>query len=382
MSFPRQSPPTFRSLLQAMTRCCRKPLGRGVDQTDADRYVKRHRSVEFALALISFFILGIDSLRQLKQQLDESPRLRRHVRLNGISNAQLPRLLKDRPSEFWAPLIVELISLLNHRSVPSALRLVDTSFFAMGAAVFSRIHSRDFEPEAAGIKLGMVIDPANNAPVRWDVRVGQGNDIEHVEALMPPDADIRGQIFIFDRGFLKLDWYADLIDRGAHFVTRATRRVTARIVDVNHLDPAHPEILADQTVLLGTPKYRRRLKRLLRRVEVKTKSETLTLWSSDLYRPACEIAQLYHQRWQIEIVFRWLKSTIGCLKPLGYSQNAAEHTLYAALAAFLICMLLAEITISKATKRPTAKIKAALNSIRAGLHDKPKREHLKALGFA
>ena len=99
MSFARRKPPTFRMLLHAMTSCCRAPLRRGVKQTGADRYVKKYRSVDFALALVAHFLLGIGSLRQLKERLDHDSHLRRYVRLGGISHAQLPKLLEARPSQ-------------------------------------------------------------------------------------------------------------------------------------------------------------------------------------------------------------------------------------------------------------------------------------------
>ncbi len=382
MSFARKQRPTSRNLLHAMVRSCREPLRRGVELMQADRYVKRYKSADFAMALVSHFMLGTDSLRQLKDRLDDDEHLRRHVALGGISYAQLPRLLKDRPSQLWAPLVVELLSRLNGQRAPSELRLMDTSFFTMATKLLGRIHGRPFKPEAAGMKLGMVIDPANDAPVQCDVRVGQGNDIEHVAALIPPDADIKGLTYIFDRGFLKLDFYADLIERGAAFVTRAQNRVNYRILDVDHFDPAHPEILADHKVLLGSKSTRTRLNQPVRRIEVKTENGTLTLWASDLWRPAHEIAELYRLRWQIETFFRSIKRTIGCVKPLGYSLNAAEHTLYAALVAYLICRLLADLHTSKATNRLTAKIKRALNLIRACIYSPPRRKHLQALGFA
>ena len=379
MRFGRRGRPTSRSLLHAIVRFGAGPLSRGVRATQADRYVKRYKSRHLATALICRSVLKIDSLRQLKHRLDSDTLLRRHVQLGGISHAQLPRLLQRRPSALWRPLIEQLISRLRGHQAASELRSMDTSFFIMSAQIFSRVHGRSFEPEAAGMKLGLIVDPGNNAPVRWHVQVGQGNDIEQVNELIPPDDDIKGLIYIFDRGFLKLDFYAELIERGAHFVTRAQDRVNAIIVDVASYDRDHPEIIADQTVLLGTRQRRGRLKQPIRRITVKTGGESLTLWSSDLNRPAHEIADLYRQRWQIEVVFRWIKRAVGCLQPLGYSQNAAEHTLYAALVAFLLALLVAQAQADLATNTPATGIKRALTTIAACLYTAPPRELLQAL---
>lgn len=381
MNFQPRATATFSSLLHLMSRVCREPLHRGVAQTDADRHVKRHRSANLAMALICHSLLDIPSLRQLKRRLDSDGRLRRHVGLSGISNAQLPQAIRRRPSALWLPLIRKLISQLSAQRGSSALRVVDTSFFAMGAKLFSRIHGKEFKPEAAGMKLGMVIDPANDAPVRCDLRVGQSHDLDHVGTLIPPEIDIEGLTYIFDAGFLKFDFYADLIERKAHFITRAQKRVKYQILSSNPLESGHPEIVADDIVSLGSEHSRNRLRHRIRRIEIGGPKGGLTLWSSDLDRPAHEIADLYRQRWQIEVVFRWIKSTIGCVRPLGYSQNAAEHSLYAALVAYLICAILADRQVSKATKRLTARLANAVGLIKSSLYAKPNRKQLLALGF-
>jgi len=381
MGFHRRRPPTFRSLLQAMTRRCRRALHRGVDLTQADRYVKRYKSVELALALVCYFVLGIGSVRQLKERLDHDPRLRSHVRLNGISHSQLPKLLKARSSELWAPLIVELLSQLSGQRAPSALRLMDTSFFAMGVKLFSRIHGREYKPEAAGMELGMVIDPANSSPLRWDCRIGAGHDTLHVHALVPPDDDIAGLTYIFDRGFLKYDFWADLIERKAHFITRATCQLRHRMIAFKPLDPNHPEIIADEMVFMGARPDRTRLKMPLRRIVLVAENETIVFLSSRFDLSALEVTQLYRQRWQIEIFFRWIKRVIGCLKPLAYSQNAAEHTLYAAIVAYLLTLMIADIDTSDNTNRPVARIRRAITQIRARLYQKPTRQMLRNIGF-
>jgi len=382
MRFRKSKPPTFGSLLHAMTRFGRAPLRRGVRHSGADRYVKKHRSVEFALALVSYYLLGLTSVRQLKTRLDCDRHLRRHVQLERISHAQLPKLLSRRPSALWAPLITALLSRLSTQRVPSCLRIMDTSFFAMSVKLFSRCHGRPFAPEAAGVKLGMVLDPHNGAPLEWDCRVGQNNDVVHLESLVPPDAPIAGLTYLFDRGFRKYEFFQSLMDRGADFITRATGQISYQVLQARPLDGRHPQIRADAMVHLGAPTGRAQVSHPIRRIELRTQTETLVFLTSRLDLSALEVTQLYRRRWEIEVFFRWLKSTIRCHKPLAYSATAAEHTICAALVAYLLTVLFAQLQLSRATHRPTAQIKKALTHLRAELYDRPKLAHLRALGFA
>ena len=96
---------------------------------------------------------------------------------------------------------------------------------------------------------------------------------------------------------------------------------------------------------------------------------------------AAEVAKLYRRRWNIETLFRWLRRVIRCRKPLGYSAQAAEHTLCAAIVTYLLIVPMADIEISRHTQRPTYRIRRALTTIQAQLHSRPRREQLRAIGY-
>ncbi len=49
------------------------------------------------------------------------------------------------------------------------------------------------------------------------------------------------------------------------------------------------------------------------------------------------VAELYHQRWQIELFFKWLKQHLKIKKFWGNSENAVRIQIYAAITAY--CMM-------------------------------------------
>ena len=49
------------------------------------------------------------------------------------------------------------------------------------------------------------------------------------------------------------------------------------------------------------------------------------------------VAQLYHQRWQIELFFKWLKQHLKIKKFWGNSENAVRIQIYSAITAY--CMM-------------------------------------------
>lgn len=68
-------------------------------------------------------------------------------------------------------------------------------------------------------------------------------------------------------------------------------------------------IVDDHDVVLASrSNARRRMTIPLRRIRARRENGGfMTLITNDLGRPAVEIAALYKRRWQIELLFRWIK---------------------------------------------------------------------------
>ena len=92
---------------------------------------------------------------------------------------------------------------------------------------------------------------------------------------------------------------------------------------------------------------RARLPIALRRITLRRDDgRLLTIISNDLERPAGAIAALYRKRWQIELLFRWIKQHLKIRSFLGRSENAIRLQLYAAMIAYLLLRLAARASRS------------------------------------
>lgn len=80
----------------------------------------------------------------------------------------------------------------------------------------------------------------------------------------------------------------------------------------------------------------------MRRIRVRRDDGAkLTLITNDLKRSAIEIAALYKTRWQIELLFRWIKQHLKLRKFLGRSENAIRLQILAAMIAYLLLRIAA-----------------------------------------
>ena len=80
----------------------------------------------------------------------------------------------------------------------------------------------------------------------------------------------------------------------------------------------------------------------------------LTILSNDVQRSAGDIAALYRKRWQIELLFRWIKQHLKIRAFLGRSEKAIRLQLFAAMIAYLLLRIAAHNSGSRLLALPFA----------------------------
>jgi len=191
-----------------------------------------------------------------------------------------------------------------------------------------------------GMKMHVVYDPLADVPSSVEVTDAHINDIE-IGRTVAIDS---GTTYVFDRGYYRFDWWQKINDCGAFFVTRPKRSIRLRAVRRRCLQECRGDgftILADDEVVL-TSKGDSRLPIPLRRIKIRReRGSVITLLSNDLGRTAVEIAALYKSRWQIELLFRWIKQHLDIRNFLGTNENAVRLQILAAMIAYLLLRIAA-----------------------------------------
>jgi len=145
----------------------------------------------------------------------------------------------------------------------------------------------------------------------------------------------RGSMAVFDMGFTDYGWYQALIDNGIFFVTRLKRNARLRYLDKRRGRKAQG-VLEDRRVMLGdipTPL------RMVCYRDVDTGKEYRFLTNAD-HLEAKTIADLYKERWQIELFFKWIKQNLKIKTFLGTSMNAVLTQIWIALCVYLLLAFL------------------------------------------
>jgi hypothetical protein len=216
------------------------------------------------------------------------------------------------------------------------VRLIDASPIPLGQAC----NWATWNGRIRGLKLHVVYDPLTDVPLAADVTAANVNDIEIGREV----AIKSGASYVFDKGYCRFDWWRKINDYGAFFVTRPKLRMRLRAVRHRRISArqgAGFSILADDEVKLVS-KGDSQLPIPLRRIKLRrAQGGTIMLLTNDLTRSAIEIAALYKSRWQIELLFRWIKQHLDIRNFLGTTDNAVRLQILAAMIVYLLLRIAA-----------------------------------------
>jgi putative transposase len=327
-----------------------EPINRGrfqtvVDGLGGDAYDKSFKSWDHLVALIYAQLSGNESLRGVVAGFNANPQHHYHLGAGKLSRSTLSDANARRPVGVFAQTFAALSSMASRQlrcEGKEMVRLIDASPIPLGkvcswAAWNGRIR---------GMKLHVVYDPKGDVPKCVEVTPANVNDIE-IGRRVPIQA---GTTYVFDKGYCRFDWWQKINDSKAFFVTRPKTRIRLRAIKHRPIRKSKGDgfkVIADDEVKL-TSKGDSRLPIPLRRIKVRReKGGLITLLTNDLDRTAVDIAALYKSRWQIELLFRWIKQHLDIRKFLGTNDNAIRLQVLAAMIAYLLLRIAARANCIK-----------------------------------
>jgi IS4 transposase len=131
-------------------------------------------------------------------------------------------------------------------------------------------------------------------------------------------------------------WFADLSQQGVYFVTRMKDNAAYIVLEEREL-PHRKGLLRDQVI--GFYRQARDGEECyFRRIEFydEEQDRVLVFLTNHLTLAAATVAEVYKQRWKIELVFKALKQNLRMKTFIGTSANALKTQVWAALIAMLL----------------------------------------------
>jgi hypothetical protein len=306
-----------------------------VEKYGADRLVRKLTTKRHFIALLYGQLSGSTSLREIVTGMASHETRLYHVGATPVKRSTMADANSKRPWQVFSELFAQMLPQAHRglrRAAADAVRLIDStsvrlSGLSEGWATFSA--------DVFGAKAHIVYDPNADRPVYFAVTPANVNDITAAKA-MPIEP---GATYVFDLGYYDYSWWAGLDDAGCRFVTRLKKNTPFSVVKENRV-PKNGNIVSDRIGHLPARLANSRNNPLqvpVREISVIIDTgKLLRIVTNDLDGSAEEIADLYKQRWQIELFFRWVKQTLRIRHFVGVSENAVRTQIAVALIAFLI----------------------------------------------
>ena len=288
------------------------------------------------VALAMGQLAGRRSLRDIVANLDaQAPRLY-HLGARRVARSSLARVNEHQPCELYEALFAALYARCRKRApghrfgFKNKLYSLDASLIDLSLRIFPWA---DFNRGKAAMKLHVGLDHDGYLPAFAAITASKTSDIAAARAMHFP----RGSIIVCDKGYTDFAWYKALMEKEIFFVTRARGNLRFEAVK-QHGVPPGSGLRDDQTVRMTGTKPRQIGLAPLRRVGYRdpgTGKDYIFLTNA-FHLDAQTIADLYKERWQIELFFKWIKQNLKIKAFVGNSRNAVLTQIWIALCVYLL----------------------------------------------
>ncbi len=316
------------------------PIMTKVNAIEASRTIHHRESLTFAAfvrLLIYYFVTPTESGRQLLTDvLSAAPSLG----VAKVARATFFDAFNRFPVVWFQLLLGTVLTATNWQTIPEMavlgqLYCIDGSLFpALAKMVWA-----EYKSKSQAIKLHLCFELNRMIAVQFVVDAGNSSEREALRQMLQA-----GVTYIADRGYVCFQLLADIVAAQAHFVMRMKANLVYSVVET--LTVELPEVVAHlftpvtdcRVCLTGAqahPTYRL--------VTFMVGSEKYLILTNRLELTTFQVILLYAYRWQVELLFRFLKRTLTGLHLLSTSKEGVTIQFY-----LLLCTALLQLRLKQA----------------------------------
>jgi hypothetical protein len=326
----------FRQLLQYLPR---HDFNICVRQYRGEYWVKKFSTFDQFLCLAYAQMSVRGSLREIETCLNSHREKLYHIGFRGdVSRTTLADANERRDWRIFQDFGLVLIGIAQrlYQDEPLAIELKQPLFAFDSTTIdlcLSLFPWAEFRKTKAAVKMHTLIDLRGSIPTFVAITTGKVNDVRMLDK-MPVQEDA---VYTMDRGYIDYARLYAIHKQGAFFVIRAKDNLKfQRLYSL----PKDKEagIRADQVITLITKKSKKGYPERLRRVSYidKERNKRLVFLTNNFDITAKMVADVYKQRWQVELFFKWIKQHLRIKAFYGTSINAVKSQIWVALCIYLL----------------------------------------------
>lgn len=313
-----------------------------VVEHDTDKHIRKLTTWNQFVALLYAQATGKDSLREIETGLNIHNNIWYHLGVGSVARSTLAEANSKRDYRVYEKLFYSLLErcqeITPHRKFKfkNPLYSFDASIVNLCLSVFDWAKYRTTK---GALKLHVLLDNRTAIPELVNITEGKVADVTMFKKINLKRLE-KGSIIVFDRAYIDYRWWKEINKNGLFFVSRTKSNQNIFVTGQHEKAKLEKNILADDIVVFGSydviekEKYPKKLRQIKYWDEKKKKQLVFLTNNFDL--TAEQVADIYKDRWQIELFFKWIKQNLKIKTFLGTSRNAVMTQIWIAMIYYLL----------------------------------------------
>ena len=312
-----------------------------VDKYEGNRYVKHFTCWNQLLALMFGQLSNRESLRDLVVALEAHQSKCYHLGLgkNPIAKTTFATANQNRDYRIFEEFAFYMMDQARSKRATDIFKLkgkvyaFDSTTIPLCLSVF---WWAKFRKRKGGVKAHVLYDLESQVPAYFHITKASVHDSKAMKEI-PYES---GSYYVFDRGYNAFKELYRIHRHESFFVVRAKKNLQYKCIKWKRRMPKN--VMTDSEILLADYITSKKYKEKLRLVKFYDENEgrEFAFLTNAFHLSALQVANLYKNRWQIELFFKWLKQHLKIKKFWGTTENAVRIQISAAIIAYCLVAII------------------------------------------
>ena len=203
-----------------------------------------------------------------------------------------------------------------------------------------------FRKKKGGVKTHVLYDLETQVPAYFHISTASVHDSKAMKYI-PYEP---GSYYVFDRGYNAFKELYKIHLHESFFVVRAKKNLQFKCIRWRRRLPKN--VLTDSVIELTDIITRQKYPERLRLVKYRDESQDreFVFLTNAFHLTSLEIAELYKNRWQVELFFKWLKQHLKIKKFWGTTENAVRIQISTAIISYcLVAIVQHDMQLKRST---------------------------------
>lgn len=318
----------------------RSKFNRIAAKYEGDKYVKFFTCWNQLLTLMFGQLCNRESLRDLIVVIEAHSNKTYHLGLGrNVTKSKLAKANQNRDYKIFEEFAYYLVEEARKKRAVNIFKL-DGNVYAFDSTAIDLCLNvfwwAKFRRHKGGIKMHTLYDIETQVPAFFHITNAKVHDSNAMDVI-PYEA---GSYYIFDRGYNDFKRLFKIETIESYFVIRAKKNLQFKSANWKRRLPKN--VLSDACIELTGyyPKmYYPQEMRLIRYWDEEQKREFMFLTNA-MHLTSLQVAELYKNKWQVELFFKWIKQRLRIKAFYGTTPNAVKTQVWIAISVYVMVAIL------------------------------------------